>query len=127
MHRIRPWFAFLSLLLCSCVTHSHVDEFSGVRGIRGEPVEYQTTTSYAIHALFIFDLWGDASKSTTLEAFGEEAAQRGATRFRVAQTSSSTYWYIFPPFSFFVHPVVTSVEGDVEGTTAGEGLDTEEE
>lgn len=106
----------LALLAASCIRHSHVDRFSGVTGLRGEPIEYQTTTSYALHGLFVFPMLGDASKTKALEAFAEEAAERGATRMRVTQTSSTTYWYVLLPLSIFIHPVVTTVEGDVEGT-----------
>ncbi len=112
----------LSLLaiLPACVSHSHITKFNGVDGIRGEPVEYQTTTSYAFHFAFIFGLFGDASKENTIDQFTQEASARGATRVRITQTSSSTYWYIFPPISFFFHPVQQTVEGEVEGTGAGE-------
>ncbi len=106
--------AALSALTSSCVMHSAATEFHGVAGVRGVPIEYQTTTSYAIHGLFIFPLIGDARKSSVVDAFAEEAAARGASRQRIAQTNSLTYWFILPPISFFVHPVVTSIEGDIE-------------
>lgn len=112
--------ALATFALPACVTHSHATEFNGVPGVRGEPVEYQTTSSYALHFLFAFGIAGDASKSNTIDEFTREASARGATRTRITQTSSSTYWYIFPPLSFFVHPVVQTVEGTVEGTGGGE-------
>ncbi|MEZ6017341.1 MAG: hypothetical protein R3F49_19665 [Planctomycetota bacterium] len=115
--RLRVLAALFALALSpACVTHSHVEAFSGVDGIRGEPIEYQTTTTYALHGLFVFPLIGNGKKSYALEQFAAEAAERGGTRMRVTQTSSLTYWFILPPLSFFVHPVVTTVEGDVEGT-----------
>lgn len=104
----------LLALAPACVTHSVATEFHGVAGIRGVPVEYQTTTSYAIHGLFIFPLLGDARKASVIDAFAEEAAGRGGSRQRIAQTGGLTFWFILPPISFFVHPVVTTVEGDVE-------------
>ena len=117
-----------SLLLCatllaglnSCVTHSHSTRFNGVKGIRGEAVEYQTTSSYALHFLFAFGLFGDASKDNTINEFTKEASSRGGTRVRISETSSFTYWFIFPPLSFFIHPVQHTVSGDVEGTGASE-------
>ena len=118
----------LSLLPSSCATlHGHVTEYHGVMGIRGVPVQYQTTTRYALHLLFIIPLSGDASTSATIESFHEEAAARGAERSRIVQTSSSTYWYIFPPFSFFVHPVSTTVEGEIEGVPEDFELDEDPE
>ncbi len=121
--RIRTRTLLLPLLLAilpACVTHSHITKFNGVNGIRGEPIEYQTTTSYALHFAFLFGLLGDASKEGTMDEFTREASARGATRMRVTQTSSSTYWYIAFPLSLFFHPVRQTVEGEVEGTSAGE-------
>jgi len=100
----------------SCVTHSHAEDFNGVQGPRGLPVEFQETTTYALHLLFVVPLLGDASRENTVEEFTKEASDRGATRVYMESTSSSTYWYIFPPLSFFIHPVATSAEGAVEGT-----------
>ena len=45
---------------------------------------------------------------------------RSVTRFRIMQTSSSTYWYIVTPLSFLSRPVQQSVQGEVEETGAGE-------
>ena len=104
----------LAALGPSCITHSTATEFNGVNGMRGVPVEYQATTSYALHGLFVFPLWGNGTLDHTIDAFTKEAAANGATRTRISQTSSFTYWFILPPISFFVHPVVTTVYGDVE-------------
>ena len=117
---MKCWFSALSpvlLLLPSCVLHTHATDHSGIPGVRGEPVEYQVTTSYALHLLFVFGLLGDASTETTVTEFTAEASARGATRSDIQQVSSSTLWYIFPPISFFVHPVVTEVQGSIEGTS----------
>lgn len=114
---LRPRYLALTacLLLSGCFTHSHSTRFNGVQGLRGTPIEYQTTSSYGVKLLFTFNLWGKTGKADVIDAFTAEAASRGGERVRISQTSSSIYWYIFPPISFFIHPVVTSVEGDVEG------------
>jgi hypothetical protein len=106
--------ALLLPLLPACVMHSHATEFNGVDGVRGVPVEYQTTTSYELRGLFTFSLWGNAKKADVISQFTAEAAARGATRTRIVQTSSLTWWFILPPLSFLIHPVVTTIEGDVE-------------
>ncbi len=107
-------------LFASCTMHSHVTKFNGVNGLRGEPVEYHTTSKWAFHFLFAFSMLGDASKEATIDEFTKEASSRGGDRVRITQTSRTTYWYIFPPLSFLFHPVQTTVEGDVEGTGAPE-------
>ena len=108
-------------LTSSCVTHSHAMEFNGVPGPRGYPVEFQKTTSYSLNLLFIIPLLGDSSREATVDEFTKEANERGAKRVYMESSSSSTYWYIFPPISFFIHPVATSVEGGVEGSRDPKG------
>jgi hypothetical protein len=84
--------------------------------LRGEAVEYQQTSVWALHALWIFPLIGNAGLENSVNEFTSEASKRGATRINIETTDSFTYWFILPPISFFIHPVNTSVEGQVEGT-----------
>lgn len=105
-----------TLLFVGCSFHSHADKFNDIVGMRGEPVEYQQTTTWALHALWIFPLIGDARIENAVNEFSSEASKRGATRTNIEETASFTYWFVFPPFSFFVHPVNTTVGGNVEGT-----------
>ena len=55
-----------------------------------------------------------------MEDFSAEAANRGATRLHITETSNTTWWFILPPLSFFIHPVSSSVSGHVEGTSGFE-------
>ena len=79
-------------------------------------MEYQSTTKYAMHFLFLFGIFGDAGQNSTVAAFTKEASGRGAKRIHITQSDSATYWYIFPPLSFLIHPVSRTVSGEVEGT-----------
>jgi len=101
-------------LSAGCVSSTHATDYNGVPGLRGEPVEYQSTTVYSLNALFIFSLWGDTSLENTVRAFTKEASSRGAKRIDIKETKKTVYWYIFPPISFFIHPVAATVEGTVE-------------
>ncbi len=109
----------LAACLSSCVIHSRATEFNGVDGIRGEPIEYQTTTLYGLKFLFTWDLWGKSSLQAAVDEFTEEASGRGATRVNISDTSGTTFWFIYPPLSFLFHPTVCTVEGTVEGTAGG--------
>ena len=103
-----------SLFLTSCSFHTHANKFNGIPGVNGEPVEYQQTNTWALHGLWIFPLIEDATLENSVNEFSLEAKKRGATRINIEETSSFTYWFVFPPFSFFVHPVNTTVSGNVE-------------
>jgi hypothetical protein len=119
MRSKRPFPAALLALasLGGCTTHSHCTAWSGVLDIRGVPAEYQQTTSYAIHGLFVFPLLGDASIEKGVREFTAEASARNAKRINIEQTDKSYYWWVFPPISFFIQPVVMEVSGVVEGTS----------
>lgn len=106
------------ILLANCSFHTHAYKYNGIPGINGEPVEYQQTSTWALHALWIFPLIGDASLENSVNEFSSEARKRGAKRINIDDTSSLTYWFIFPPFSFFVHPVNSTISGNVEHTKA---------
>lgn len=119
----RLFIAALALTAACATSHTHSIAYNGVPGIRGEQVEFQSTTRYALHFLFIFGIFGNAGQSATVDAFTEEASSRGAKRIQITQYESDTYWYVFPPFSFLIHPVATTVYGEVEGTVGrGDGL-----
>lgn len=107
----------LASILPACVMHSHSTEFNGVDGVRGVPIEYQTTTIYSLNALGILPLYGDSSLENVISEFSKEAAARGSERVRIVQTSNYIWWWVFPPISFFIHPVKTTVEGDIEMDT----------
>ena len=106
--------SLVALPLAGCVTHTHCSDLSGVPGVRGEPIEYQTTTSYALHGLFVFPILGDGTLENTVKEFTAEASGRGAKRVDISETSKLTLWFIFPPLSFFLQPVITEVGGQVE-------------
>lgn len=106
-----------ALPLGGCVMHTHCTDFNGLPGVRGEPVEYQKTTSVALHGLFVFPLIGDGTLENTVKEFTAEATSHSAKRVSVEETSKLTLWFIFPPISFFIHPVITEVGGQVEGTS----------
>ena len=117
---MKRWFLALSpvlWLLPSCVLHEHSSEHSGIPGVRGEPIEYQVTTTVGLQGLFLFDLWGDASVEASVKEFSAEASARGATRADIQRVNTTVLWYVLPPISFLIHPVVTDVQGSIEGTS----------
>lgn len=114
VRRLRLAAAAALLAAGGCVTHTHCTDVSGVPDLRGEPVEYQKSTSWALHGLFVFPLVGDATLENTVREFTVEASGRGGKRMDISESSTTTWWFILPPLSFFLHPVVTEVGGNIE-------------
>lgn len=101
-----------ALAAAGCSFTSKATNFNGLNDFDGNAVEHVSTTNIALNGLFVWPLWGDASLEETVSCFTEAAKEDGALKVRLVQSDSSTYWWIFPPISFFIHPVVTNVAGD---------------
>lgn len=98
-------------LVTGCSMTSRASDFSGLTTPDGTAV-HLNTTNYAIHWLFAKPLLGDASLQRTVRDCTGEAKSSGASKVRLVQSSRITMWWILPPISFVVHPVITNVAAD---------------
>lgn len=102
------------LALGACSFTQTAKTFNGVSTPDGTPQSYQVTTNYALHLLFgARPLLGDASVQKTVDDFTASAKKAGASKFRIADRSCTSYWIILPPFSFILTPVICEVGGDL--------------
>lgn len=113
--------AALAGSLAGCTFHRHAEKYHGTLGPRGVSCEYQQTSVWALHFLWNLALIGDANVDGAVDKFTQEAARRGATRVEITQTDKFVYWFLFPPLTFVVHPVNTTIEGTVDGTVGPAG------
>ena len=97
-----------------CTMTKKATDFNGLTDLDGRQVMHQSTTNVAVHLLFKRPLVHDATLQRTVADFTAEADSSGASGVRIVQSSKKTYWWVLPPISFVVHPVVTNVAGDVE-------------
>ena len=68
----------------------------------------------ALHLLFGVGkpLAGNATLEKTVDDFTAAAKAVGAQKVRIVQSSKTALWFIFPPVSFFITPVISNVAGD---------------
>ena len=102
----------VSVLSSGCTMTDKAANFNGLTDIDGQKVGHQQTMNVAVNFLFTKPIWGNASIDQTVSDFTAAAKSDGG-KVRITNSDSSTYWYILPPLSFIVHPVVTNVAGDV--------------
>ncbi len=101
-----------ALAAAGCSMTSKATNFNGLKDFDGNEVEHLNTTNIALNGLFVYPLLGNASLEETVACHTQEAKEAGALKVRLVQSDSSTYWWILPPISFFIQPVVTTVAGD---------------
>lgn len=107
-------FAVLALFVAGCNTTVQGREFNGLETPEGPAIAHQSTHIWALH-LFggRIPMIGDATIPNVVEEFTEEAKRAGASRVRIVRSNQYPVWFAFPPISFLVTPVVTTVAGDV--------------
>ena len=104
------------LLASSCAFHSTARTWNGRVGPNGEPVFVKSTTNVGFNLLILIKLFGDTDTVGMIDELTEEIAEENGDKVRIIQSSSENYWYGFPPFTWIVTPVVTTVTADYRPT-----------
>jgi len=91
-------------------THTARD-LNGLKTFDGREAAHINTTNYAIDLLFV-PLIGDATLEKTVSDMTFRAKASGASEVRIVQSSYKRLWYIFPPFSLVIHPVIGNAAAD---------------
>jgi len=99
-------------VVSGCSMTSSAKDYSGLMIPEGSPKAHVSTTNVAIHVLFSKPVVGDATLPTVVKDCTAAAKSEGATKIRLVQSNVTTYWWILPPFSFVIHPVVSNAAGD---------------
>jgi len=104
--------AILLVAGAGCTMTKTADNFNGLTTFDGKTPTHINTTNYAIHLLFTRPLVGNATLQQTVADFTAAAKAAGASRVRIVQSRPMVLWFIFPPITFIVQPVITNVAGD---------------
>ncbi len=114
-----PVLKLLALLLAfgmalsGCSTTKVAKDWNGVSSPDGKPLAHVSTSNMAIHLLLGKNpAWGNASLEQTVSDFTAAAKAQGASKVRIVQSNSTSWWFIFFPFSLLVTPVTSNVAGD---------------
>ena len=105
-----------TLFASSCAFHSTATHWNERVGANGNPVHVKTTTNVGLNLLIIIKLFGATDMDGMIDELTQAIADEGGDRVRVIQSSAENYWYGFPPFTWIVTPVITTVAADYEPT-----------
>ena len=105
-------FAVALVLAVGCSTTSKATDFNGLTDLHGQKVMHLNTSNVAIHLLFKDPILSDATLQQTVSDLTREAKEAGASQVRVVQSDTTTLWWILPPISFIVHPVLANAAAD---------------
>ncbi len=111
---------FLSILItiltmASCSTTSMARRYNGVKGQEGKvPIGMQKTSRIGFYLFVnVYPVFFDAGLGATVDEFTKKARQNRGRQVVIVETDETYWWAIFPPVTFFITPVTTTVYGEV--------------
>lgn len=113
MHRISLALAAFCLL-ASCSLHSTATHWNGRVGPNGKPVYVKESTNIGLNLGIVLPVLGSTTTDWMLDELTGEIASESGDTVRVIQSSSENYWYGFPPFTWIITPVITTVSAEYE-------------
>ncbi len=96
-------------LLAGCSFHSSATHWNGVVGQDGNPIFVKSTTNVAMNVLVVVPIVGRTTIDEMMDESTAAIAEHGSNYVRVIETSNENYWYGFPPFTWLLTPVITTV------------------
>ena len=97
-----------------CSMTSKAATFNGMVDSQGDAVVHLNTTNVAVHLLFDKPLWGDATLDKVVSDLTAAAKAGGGSKVNIVQSDTTTLWWILPPISFVVQPVIANAAADVK-------------
>jgi len=102
----------LAALTSSCAFHSSAVRWNDRVGPDGVPVHYLATNKVAFNLLIMVPFLGRIGIDGMVDEVTEEIAEADGDYVRIVQGTSENYWYGFPPFTWIVTPVVTTLTAE---------------
>lgn len=109
---IRAMVLVAALLFSGCAFHSTAKDWNGLKGIDGKPAYYEKTTKVAFNLLIAVPFIGNVGIDGMVRDLTADIAEVNGNNVRIVQGSSENYWYGFPPFTWVLTPVVTTVSAE---------------
>jgi len=104
------------LSLTSCTFHTTAKHWNGRVGPDGKPVYVHSTTNIGFNLGIIIPLFGSTTIDTMVDTMTAEVAKTDGDNIRIIESAAENYWYGFPPFTWILTPVITTVTGDYQPT-----------
>ncbi|MEM6671776.1 MAG: hypothetical protein AAF726_02970 [Planctomycetota bacterium] len=108
----------IALLLAGCSFHSTATQWNERVGPDGEPVFVKSTTSVGLNLFILLKVIGGTDTPGMIDELTEEIADENGDHVRIIQSEVENYWYGFPPFTWIVTPVITTVTADYRPSQA---------
>lgn len=101
-----------SALSSGCVFSSKAKDWNNLSGLDRQPTTYMNTTKIGLNLLVFVPFMGDMGISGLVRDLTADIKDEGGNEVRIVQGGSENYWYGWPPFTWIVTPVISTVEAE---------------
>ncbi len=88
------------------------NHFEGLGDLNGKQFTHYNQYNVGLNLFWVVPFMGRGTIDETGQDLASAAKKDGAKTLRIVQSSSSTLWWVAPPFSFIITPVTANVAGD---------------
>ena len=79
-----------------------------------KPVFVKSTTNIGFNLGIIIPFLGGTTIDSMVDTMTDEIAQENGDHVRIIESAAENYWYGFPPFTWILTPVITTVTSDYQ-------------
>jgi hypothetical protein len=120
---MRKQIGLLSLLVTfaltsGCTMTSTSKQWNGRVGPNGKPVYVKSHTNIGLNIGVFIPVLGATTMPKEINKLTKEIETEQGNVVRMIQTSGDNYWYGWPPFTWVLTPVITTVTADYEPSPA---------
>jgi hypothetical protein len=106
--------AVLLAVTSGCTFYTNATEWNGRLGANGKPVNITGSTKVGFKFLIALPFLGDMDIDGLVADMTAHVKSLDGDRVRVIQAAQENYWYGFPPFTWILTPVISTVTADYE-------------
>lgn len=108
------WSLVATFALTGCTTSSTARNWNSRVGPDGKPVYIKSHTTVGLNVGIIIPVLGATTLPKQIDRLTKEIEAENGNVVRMIETSRENYWYGYPPFTWVLTPVITTVTGDYE-------------
>ena len=101
-------------LTTGCTTTTTAKHWNDRVGPNGKPIYIKSHTTIGINILIFIPVLGATTLTKQIDRMTKDIADENGNTVRMIETSRENYWYGYPPFTWAITPVITTVTADYE-------------
>ena len=109
--RALGWLS-VAALLGGCAFSTTARNWNGLNGLDGKPTYYLSTTKVGMNLFIAVPFLGDMGISGLTRDMTAEVKEEGGNDVRIVEGTSESYFYGWPPFTWILTPVISTVAAE---------------